>query len=172
MSSLCGLAMVKCPAWHLTAGLGSWCCPEEPCWHLAGAEYLFYWDSLCAWLCLEVLEMGAREKRCSTCWIQSLSLASSPCPQMCGCAGTIRVHFHDLGTFLPWITSPATAPLAARGPWGALICWQRPWKAAWIWDGTRALSLLFPCKMLLALGEHHPPPPPVLFQLRMGLCPF
>lgn len=30
LSSLCGLAIAKCPPWHLTAGLGSWSCPDEP----------------------------------------------------------------------------------------------------------------------------------------------
>lgn len=127
----------------------------------------------CAWRSW----MGAGEEICSTCWIQSLSLASSLCPQVWMCSHNLSSpqHFHDLeslGTFLPWITSSHCTPGCSRSVVSS-ESWQRPWKAAWIWDGTRAWSLLFPCKMLLAL-EHLPPPPPlpVLFQLRMGLCPF
>lgn len=77
-------------------------CPQAGWQHLAG-------DTAAALLgcsvCMEVLEVGAGQERCSSCWTQSLSLASSAlrCVHGQPLHPSSPQHFHDLenlGTFL------------------------------------------------------------------------
>lgn len=70
---------------------------------LQGAEQLFCWDALCAWVCMEALQVAAGEEGCSSCGIQSLSLVSSAlrCVHVQPLHPSSPQHLHDLGTGEP-----------------------------------------------------------------------